>query len=91
MRGKRINFENVIRFYAHLSIIINLPNQNIKTQNRYKPTNLENNYKNSRNQKPARHTNRPAKAKGYGLRAGLGVKREYISAGISRGNIEAIL
>ena len=37
--------------------------------------------------KPARHTIRPAKAKGYGQRAVLGVKREYILAGYSGGNI----
>jgi hypothetical protein len=68
----------VIRIYPY--IIINLPlNQKIKTQNRYKPTNLENNYKNSLNQKPARHTNRPAKVREYDNGRFLGFAKIYIS------------
>ena len=43
--------------------------------------------KNWREYKPAGITNRPAKVKGYRPPAGLGVKREYILAGISGGNI----
>ena len=49
----------------------------MKTQNRYKPTNLKNNYKTRGTKKPARPRNRPAIGKGYGMRAGLGVMREY--------------
>ena len=71
------------RIYPY--IIINLPlNKKIKTQNRYKPTNLENNYKISRNQKPARLTNRPAKVRGYdsgwffGFRQNI-FSREYLA------------
>ena len=69
-------------------IIINLPlNQKIKTQNRYKPTNLENNGKNRREYKPAGHTNRLAKISEYNNGRFLGIRLNIFSleylAGIS--------